>query len=208
MFLGDRRVLDIHSVDEPSPFSVTSGAEHNVIPRHLALAHLPRGVVKGPVFETVASFPFHAIARVLVFVPELDGDAVVGEGEKFLAKTVGFLFLPLCGQESYDRVGAFDEGVAVTPDRVRRIRCGDANRIPDEMEVKSDLSISHDMACVQIRYRRDSTTCRHGSGCAKSTAYWVFHRSCAALTFFFADSAVNGGLMSAIVYWMFDGSQP
>jgi hypothetical protein len=100
----------------------------------LALAHLPSGIVKGPVFESVTSFPFHTVAGVLVFVPELNGDPVFGKCEEFFAETIRLFFIPLRRQESYDGVGAFEEGVPVTPRGVRRIRRGDANRIPDEAE--------------------------------------------------------------------------
>jgi hypothetical protein len=56
-------------------------------------------------------------------------------------------------------------------------RCRRANLAPQG-------GVIHEQASVRMRH--------------KSMAYCVFHRACAALTFFFADSAVNGGLMSAI----------
>jgi len=37
--------------------------------------------------------------RILILIPELDGDLVVGESEQLFAKTVALLLLPLLGQE-------------------------------------------------------------------------------------------------------------
>ena len=62
--------------------------------------------------------------RVLIFVPELHGNLVVGEAEKFFTEAVRFLFLPLLGQECDDGVRTLEKGTAVAPDAV----CGVAGR--------------------------------------------------------------------------------
>lgn len=53
--------------------------------------------------------------RILVLVPKLDGDLVVGEGEKFFAEPVVLLLLPLLGQEVFDGGSPGEEDASVTP---------------------------------------------------------------------------------------------
>lgn len=62
---------------------------------------------------------------VLVFVPELHGDLVIGERKQLFAKLVIVFFLPFLGEELDDLVGALDELVAVSPDGVGRVGFGD-----------------------------------------------------------------------------------
>jgi hypothetical protein len=62
------RIVHIDPIQKPPlPFS-----NLNLIPTHLPLCH---STVAGesPVFESVAPLPFHAVGRVLEFVPEVDG---------------------------------------------------------------------------------------------------------------------------------------
>jgi hypothetical protein len=118
VLLGDDGILDIGPLDKPPALSVAIGPQEDIIPRHLALPHLSRLVVKSPVFQSVATLPFHLVIGILVLVPELHGNAVVGEGKQFLSQTVRLFLLPFLGQELFDLVGAFDELVPVPPDCV------------------------------------------------------------------------------------------
>lgn len=56
--------------------------------------------------------------RVLVLVPELDGDLVVVEGKKLFAQPIAALFSPFLREEIDDGIGAREEGAAIAPDGV------------------------------------------------------------------------------------------
>ena len=53
--------------------------------------------------------------RVLILVPELDGDAIVGESKELLAQPVVFFFLPFLCEELDDGIATLEEGVPVSP---------------------------------------------------------------------------------------------
>jgi hypothetical protein len=79
VLLANVHVLNVHAFYKPPSITVTIRAEQQVIATHHALTHLPRCSVKGPIFQTVASLPPHAIFGVLELVPELNSDAIIGE---------------------------------------------------------------------------------------------------------------------------------
>ena len=66
----------------------------------------------------ITALPLHPIMRILVLIPELHGDLVIGEGEELFAQLVVVLFAPLPDQEVDDLFAAVDEPVAVAPDAV------------------------------------------------------------------------------------------
>lgn len=53
--------------------------------------------------------------RILVLVPELHGDFVIGEREKLLSQPVALFLLPLLGEEAFDRCSANDEAGSIAP---------------------------------------------------------------------------------------------
>jgi hypothetical protein len=131
MLLSNLGLVDIHPFHEPTTFAIPIRPQNKIIPRHLTLSHLPRLVVKRPIFQTIASLPFHPIARVLILVPKLHGDAVVSKRKELFAQTVGFFFLPFFVEEGFDLVCALEEGVPVAPDGVGSIRFGYSLRVSE-----------------------------------------------------------------------------
>lgn len=125
-------IVHIDTIDIPSALDaflgyghpITIPAQDDVIRTHLSLSHLPRLPVKRPVLETVRALPLHAVVPILVFIPELHGNLVVGEGKQFLAKTVVGFLLPLFREERDDLLGAHEEVVPVAPNRVGRVAVG------------------------------------------------------------------------------------
>lgn len=120
--LPNRNILNIHSIDKPPPLPIPSNPKHHVIPRHHPLPHLTL-TVKCPIFQTIAPLPLHPVLCILIFVPELHGDAVIGEGEQLFAETVGMLLFPLFGQKFDYGVGACEEGSTIAPDAVGGVSC-------------------------------------------------------------------------------------
>lgn len=142
-------VVHVDAVDVPSSLDsflghghpVAAPAQDDVVGAHLSLPHLVRVPVKGPVLQTVRPLPLHAVVPVLVLVPELDGDLVVGEGEQLLAKTVVGLLFPLLGEELDDLLGPHEELVPVAPDRVGRVAVGDLSRVTGVPHVLGELDL-------------------------------------------------------------------
>ncbi len=59
--------------------------------------------------------------RVLILVPELDGNFVVLEREQLFAELVIILLLPLPGQKLFNFGSSVEKPPSVTPNRVGRI---------------------------------------------------------------------------------------
>lgn len=57
MTLSNLSILNINHVHKPSTFTISAGPKDNIISWHLTLPHFPRFVVKGPVFQAIASLP-------------------------------------------------------------------------------------------------------------------------------------------------------
>lgn len=129
MLLANVSLLHIDAVDKPSALAIPVRTEHDVIPAHHPLAHLARLPIKSPVLEAIAPLPAHAVIRILILVPELDCNAVVGEGKELLAEAVVALAGPFGGQKGNDGVGAGEEVVAVAPDAVNGVGLRDSRRI-------------------------------------------------------------------------------
>lgn len=123
--------IDIDAIFEPPVLLLDS----NVVSAHLALPHLPI-LCECPILQAVTAFPLHFIVRILVLIPELDGDLVILESEELLPQTVALLFLPLLRQELFDRSGADKEGTTVSPDGVRCVSFGYELRVPVEVSVR------------------------------------------------------------------------
>lgn len=83
-----------------------------------------------PIFEPITALPFHSVMGVLVLIPELYCDLVVGECEELLAETIALLLLPFFRQHVLYRSGSGEKRGTVPPDAVWRICLGDCCRIP------------------------------------------------------------------------------
>ena len=80
MLLGYVHSIYVDAILEPA---LVFG-DLDIIPTHLPLTHNTI-LAKGPVFQTITALPLHTIMGILVFVPKLDRDFVVTEGEKLFA---------------------------------------------------------------------------------------------------------------------------
>ena len=121
MFLTDRDIVYIHSIDKPAPLTISVRAEKQIIPTHHALAHLPRLMIESPIFQTIASLPSHAIIRILILIPELNRDPIVPESEQLLAQSIVTFALPFCRQKFDNGVCPREEAGTVTPDASWRV---------------------------------------------------------------------------------------
>jgi hypothetical protein len=119
MLLRNIHGIDIHTILEPALLF----RKFDIIPTHLPLAH-PTILRERPVFETIASLPFHSVVLVLVLIPELDRYLIVRESEQLFTQAIRFLLLPFGGQEVDDGLRTDDELVTITPDGVVRVRFG------------------------------------------------------------------------------------
>ena len=72
----DLDFINIHALLEP-PLIL---GDLDIIPTHLPLPHTPI-LCKRPILQSITAFPLHLFMRVLILIPELDGDLVVGECE-------------------------------------------------------------------------------------------------------------------------------
>ena len=124
MLLRDLDGILVDTVLEP-PFSLLN---NNIIAAHLPLAHATI-ICKRPVLEAITPLPLPT-RSILVLVPELDCDFIVGKGEELFPQDVMLLFLPFAGQELDNGCGAGEELVAIAPDAVRRVGFDDFYRIP------------------------------------------------------------------------------
>jgi len=125
MLLGDVDSIHINTIFEPP---LVFGYQ-NIISAHLPLAH-SAVLSERPVLKTVTPLPLHAIMRVLILVPELHRDLVIGECEQLLAQAVVLFLLPFLGQEVNNRICAREESVAVPPDGVGCVRFRACNGMP------------------------------------------------------------------------------
>ena len=121
MLFGNLDCVNIDTVFEPA-LLLTNG---NVIPAHLSLPHTAV-FMESPVFKPIATLPLHAIMCILVLVPELDRNLIVGEGKELLAQFVVVFFVPFPGQEVDDGGGAGEEFVSVSPDAIFGVCLGHA----------------------------------------------------------------------------------
>lgn len=135
MLLSNLNILHIHTIHKPSALSIPVRAEKDVVPTHHPLAHLPRLPIKGPVLEAIAPLPAHSIFRILKLVPELHGNAIIGEGEDLLAEPVALFPIPLLSQEVDDGFRSGEKRGAIAPDAVCRVGLRDSGGIsvsPDQ----------------------------------------------------------------------------
>jgi hypothetical protein len=119
MSLPNVNSIHIHPVHEP-PLLLRN---LDIIPTHLSLPHLAISR-ESPVLKPIAPLPLHSIRAILVLVPELHRDLVVGESEELFAQAVGLFFRPLGCQEVFDGGGALQEVGAVAPDAVGGVGFG------------------------------------------------------------------------------------
>jgi len=177
MLLANVHRIDIYSVNEPSTLNsllrnrnaIAILPQQDIITTHHSLAHLAtvRGIIS-PILQPIASLPLHSIVRILILVPKLHGDLVVGEGEDLFAELVGLLLLPLGGQEGVDGGGALGEDAAVAPDGVGCVALDDFVRRTGVPEVLGELDflvgrfgcerrhyIGHVSSCLHENYRVD-----------------------------------------------------
>jgi hypothetical protein len=172
MLFRDVHGIDIHAILEPALLL----RKFDIISTHLPLAHATI-ICERPVFEAIASLPFHSIVLVLVLIPELDSYLVVREREQLFTQAIGFLLLPFGGQEVDNGLSTDDELVTVTPDGVVCVRFGDGCWVPWHCLVRIGLY-----------------------GLQDGMPHWVFQRSWAFFTFALAVSSVKGGA-SDMVWW-------
>ena len=96
MLFPDPNILHINTIYKPSSIAIPIRTKKNIIPTHHPLTHLPGLTIKSPVLEAIAPLPAHPIISILILVPELDSDAIIGEGEEFFAKSIAVLTVPFC----------------------------------------------------------------------------------------------------------------
>lgn len=80
MLLPNMHFINIQPILEPPPLLPNL----HIVPAHLTLPH-PSIVRKSPILQAIASLPLHTIMRVLILIPELHRDLVIGKGEKLFA---------------------------------------------------------------------------------------------------------------------------
>lgn len=129
VFLPNLHLFHIHSLHKPSSLSIPIRSKDDVITTHHPLPHFPRLPVKGPVLESIAPFPAHPVIRILVLIPELDGNPIIGEGKHLLKEPVAAFPLPFGGQEVDDGVGPGEEVAAVAPDGIGSVGLRDSGWI-------------------------------------------------------------------------------
>lgn len=135
--LRNALIVNIHAIHEPSSLdaffrhsnTVTVFSKQDIVSAHVSFSHLPSFTIESPILQTITPLPLHAVILVLIFIPELHSDFVVGKGEKLLAETIRLLLLPLLGQELDDLFSAAEEVIAVAPNAVGRVPIGDLFRV-------------------------------------------------------------------------------
>lgn len=130
MFLTDRDIVYIDSIQKPAPLTIPVRAKQQIIAAHHALAHLPRLRIKGPILQAIASLPSHSIIRILVLVPELHRDPIIPKSEQLLAQAIIVLTLPLGCEKLDNGVCAREKEGTVTPDTIRSVGLRDSRGIP------------------------------------------------------------------------------
>ena len=116
MPLSNLHTIHIHALLEPPlPFP-----NLHIIPAHHPLPHPPIRIER-PVLQPIAPFPLHPITRILILVPKLHGDLVLGEREQFLPQPVVLLLRPLLCEKGFDSSTPLQEGGPVAPDAGRRV---------------------------------------------------------------------------------------
>lgn len=106
MFWADGDFIYVNALNKPASLAIAVRSEEQVITAHHTLAHFPRFSIKSPILQSIAPLPTHSVSRVLVFIPELHGDAIITERKELLAQTVVVLSLPLSSQKRDNILGA------------------------------------------------------------------------------------------------------
>ena len=117
---------------------LTSLVDLNIVTAHLALAHLAI-FRERPVLQTIASFPLHLVMRILILIPELYSDLIVGEGKELFAKAVILLFVPLLGQKMLNCSCTREERGAIPPNAVGSIRFCDGLWVPIDVNLGKEI---------------------------------------------------------------------
>lgn len=120
MLLPNVHLIHINAVNKPSPLSIPVRSQQNIIPAHHPLTHLALAI-KSPVLKPVTALPTHPVLHVLILVPELYSNAILGKGKQLLAQTVVAFPRPFGSQEVDDGFCSGEEGGAVAPDAVRGV---------------------------------------------------------------------------------------
>lgn len=102
---------------KPSSLSISVLSNVDVVPAHHPFLH-DSIRIKRPMFDPIASFPLHAIKRILILVPKLHSDLVVSEGKKFLTEKVVLLLYPFLLKELDDGGMPSEEVISVAPNGV------------------------------------------------------------------------------------------
>jgi hypothetical protein len=131
MSLRNWHLIHIHTLLEPPILLL----QLDIVPTHLTLPHYTI-LTKRPILKAITSLPFHAIVGILILIPELYCNFVVGEREQFLTQPIILFFLPFGGQECDNFIMTTDEFVTVTPDTVSCVGLDDFFRISG-MELRS-----------------------------------------------------------------------
>lgn len=67
------------------------------------IRHVCSGSGERTTIKLTAPFPFHFVKGILVFIPELYGDLVIREREKFLSELIALFLLPISSSRGWDQ---------------------------------------------------------------------------------------------------------
>src|SRR5690606_19691830 len=123
----------------------------DVVDRRLAPRH-ETVLVEFPLLVAEAAEP--AAARVVPFVDEAHGDAVVVKGPDLFDQAILELRRPLAAQELDDLGAPRDELAAIAPPAVRRIRARDARGIARVPGVLGHARLARGGVGIERRQRR------------------------------------------------------
>ena len=124
MSLRDIHLINIHALLEP-PLGIL---DLDVVPTHLPLAHSAI-LRKRPILQPITALPLHTIVAILVLIPELHRDLVIGESEELFAQAIRLLLVPLPCEKVNDGFAAGEEAVAIAPDAVGCVCFGNSRGI-------------------------------------------------------------------------------
>lgn len=124
MSLGDVHLINIYAILEP-PFGIL---DLDIVSTHLPLAHSAI-LRERPVLQPITTLPLHTIVAILVLIPELHRDLVVGESEELFAQAIRLLLVPLPCEKVNDGFAAGEEAVAIAPDAVGCVCFGNGRGI-------------------------------------------------------------------------------
>src|SRR5690242_10648791 len=134
----------------------TEDAPLGLLDRDVVDAGLPAAhqavLIELPEFVAVAAPP--PARRVVALVLEADRDPVPVEGPQVLAQGVVELAIPLGGEELDDRVAPGEEGVPVTPGRVRGVGTRDPLGVARVPGILGGLHLGQGAFTVEGRQRR------------------------------------------------------